>query len=105
VTVRNDRPPGALVQLQYRSSFLTPGFSTEHRNGRPPEAAVLLRNRSSFLRPGFSTEHRNDRHFLPFVVRPTIYLLGYSPRHSDLFDLFQIVNISSLFLLPTKLQF
>jgi len=55
VTVRNDRPPEAPVQLQYRSSFLRPGFSTEHRNGRPPGANVPLRNRSSFPTPCFST--------------------------------------------------
>jgi len=33
VTVRNDRPPGAPVQLQRRSSFLTAGFSTKHIPG------------------------------------------------------------------------
>jgi len=53
VTVRNDRPPGAPVQLQRRSSFLTAGFSTEHRTARSPGASVLAQNdrASSHLGP------------------------------------------------------
>jgi hypothetical protein len=34
VTARNGRPPGAPVQLQRRSSFLTAGFFTKHIPGR-----------------------------------------------------------------------